>query len=261
VTIPRGWIAQFPPGPDSGEVVRLLDPVALARADSAAASVHTAVYRMAAWDTRAVRRELGDIVVEGPDGQRAALALAFPRLEVRSVLPPDTTQHVPMPARPLLPGAGLWWFPWLPIALLLLALASLGRWWYDRRAISMATVTPGESALSELDRIASLGLIDAGEPGRHVALASDVLRNFLAARLDEAPCSLTSAELATVLADGRLLPVERIAGTLRAADLVKFARSPLSEATALRIGMEVRALVHEIDAQSPAQESDDEEAA
>ena len=59
---------------------------------------------------------------------------------------------------------------------------------------------PYQDALTELERIERLGLIDAGERGRYVALVTQVVRDYLAGRIPAAALSLTTLELIEALA-------------------------------------------------------------
>ena len=107
----------------------------------------------------------------------------------------------------------------------------------------------------EFERVEALGLIDAGERGRYVALVVEILRDYLARREPDGASSLTSTELLHALRRSRRVPVAKLAPILAEADLVKFARRPVSAERARAIGAEARAIVRE------AQQAHEREAA
>jgi hypothetical protein len=107
----------------------------------------------------------------------------------------------------------------------------------------VAAVDPFEQAEREFARIEALGLVDAGERGRYIALMVEVLRDYLAARYPAAPLSLTSIELLEALRGQRAVPNESLMRVLNEADLVKFARRPVSADRARELGREARAIV------------------
>ena len=110
--------------------------------------------------------------------------------------------------------------------------------------------------------IERLGLVDAGERTRYVTLVVDVLREYIAERVSGAPLSMTSTELLAVTQHARTLPHDRLLRILNEADLVKFARRPVSAERARDIGREARAIVeHEHIASQPVPESAEEKAA
>ena len=245
VRVPAGATVTFPTGPDTLAKAELLDPVRLgASADSAE---RTAVYRMAAWDVGEIPLVFGTVVVRA-GGDERAVPLGNPRVFVQSVLPADSAQRVPKPPRPPFDIPQSMWWLWALIALAALLLAWLIWRWLRRRRESPAgvIVDPFAFAEREFDRVEALGLIDAGERGRYVALVVEVLRDYLARRATGAPASLTSTELLHALrSDGRV-PVTRMAPVLAEADLVKFARRPVSAERARAIGAEARAIVREV---------------
>jgi hypothetical protein len=181
-------------------------------------------------------------------------------VHVKSVLPTDTTLRVPKPPRPPIDVLVPWWKKWWPL-LVALAVAALLIWlWWRRRRrgpASGAIVDPHAFAEREFGRIESLGLVDAGERGRHVALMVDVLRDYLALRLPEGRASLTSSELATALRATRGVPHARLAALLEEADLVKFARRPLTPEHARALGKEARTIVRDVETSlTPVAETD-----
>jgi hypothetical protein len=89
--------------------------------------------------------------------------------------------------------------------------------------------------------------VEAGERGRFVALMVEVLRDYLALRLPDALPSLTSTELVRLLRSRSDLPVQRLANVLTEADLIKFARRPVTAERAREIGQEARAIVRDVE--------------
>lgn len=258
VRAPRGAVITFAAGPDSGAAVEAVDPrVVRARPDSTAVE-QVAVYRLVAWDTGQVRTALGPVVVTGGTATRR-IPLAGVAVVVRSVLPADTALRVPKPARDILAAPAPWW-RWLLLAAALLALlllAALLVWLWRRRRRPAAAEDALTRAEREFARVKALGLLEAREPGRYVALHVDVLRDYLAARIPAARRSLTGVELVTALraAIPARVPLESLEPLVRQADLVKFARLPLSTEQARLLGLEARAIVLESEGRVRAAEA------
>jgi uncharacterized protein (DUF1501 family) len=148
----------------------------------------------------------------------------------------------------VIPAPAPWW-PWLLAAAIILALLLFLWWWLRRRRRDAGPIVLDAlaEAQREFARIDALQLLEAGERGRYVALNVDVLRDYLAARLEGAARSLTSAELLDALRARRAAGVERMAPVLGEADLVKFARRPVSAARAREIARELRAIVQDVE--------------
>ncbi len=249
VSAPAGATVEFPAAPDSAGPVDLLDPRRETPAPAADGGVDgTATYRAAAWDVGAVPLGLGDVVVRAGGAERR-IPLGALRVTVRSVLPADSAQRVPKPVRPPVADAGPWW-----VRLALLAAAALAavafllwlarRWWRARRRPA-AGADAYREALAAFDRLDRLRLVAAGEGGRHAALAADVVRDYLAARLPAADRAHTSAELRAALAGDPDVPHARLAALLGVADLVKFAGVGLGAAAATEAGRDARLVVDE----------------
>ena len=102
---------------------------------------------------------------------------------------------------------------------------------------------PFAEAESEFERIERLGLVEAGERGRYVALMVEVLRTYLARRIPEAHQSLTTGELLISVRESPTVPVNRLALVLADADLVKFARRATTAERARELGTEARGIV------------------
>jgi hypothetical protein len=249
VAAPAGATVEFPAAPDSAGPVDLLDPKRESAARAADGGVDvTATYRAAAWDVGTLPLGLGDVVVRAGGAERR-IPLGAVQVTVRSVLPADSAQRVAKPVRPPVPDAGPWW-----IRLALLAAAALAavalllwlarRWWRGRRRVEAgdAAFATAVAAFDALDR---LRLVVAGEGGRHVALASDIARDYLAARIAAADRAHTSGELLAALRADPDVPHARLASLLAAADLVKFAGVELGASEAAAVGREARLVVDE----------------
>jgi hypothetical protein len=87
-----------------------------------------------------------------------------------------------------------------------------------------------------------------------VALNIEVLRDYLAARVDVALRSLTSTELLNALRTRRDVPGERLAPILADADLIKFARRPVTSERAREIAREARAIVTDVEREVTAEQ-------
>jgi len=245
VRAPRGATVNFPSAVDSlGPVQSLEPPVVRDGSDTLDYTDRVATYRLAAWDVGTLPIRLGEVLVQTDDDERR-VQLTLPSLIVRSVLPVDTTLRVPKPARPLLPvrAPTPWWW-WLLAALAVVALG-LGIWWWRRRRAGVLP-PPGDpygDAEHEFDRIEKLRLVDAGEPGRHAALMTDVLRRYLSARVEHASLALTSGELLAAVRGEPGVPQDRLQRLFATVDRIKFARAPVSASEARSLGNEAREIV------------------
>jgi hypothetical protein len=245
VRAPRGATINFPAAVDSlGPVQSLEPPTVRDGSDTLDATDRIATYRLAAWDVGTLPIRLGDVLVQTDDDERQVL-LTLPSLTVRSVLPADSAQRIPKPARPLLPvQAPVPWWWWL-IAAIAALMISLGAWWWRRRRAA-ALAPPGDpfgDAEHEFERIDRLRLVEAGEAGRHAALTADVMRRYLAERVEHASLALTSAELMAALRGAPGVSLDRVQRLLGAVDPIKFGAAPVSPADARVLGVEARAIV------------------
>lgn len=243
IRAPADAQVRFPDNPDSTGTIQARDPRVIEVADSVQSLDQTAIYHVAAWDVDTRSVKLGDASVIW-NGQERAVALDEIVVFVRSVLPADSTLRVPKPARPIWEARA---FPWWLVAAILGAIAlGLGIWWWvrrRRRPKPVIVVDPYARALKELRRVEGMGLVDAGERTRYVALLVEVLRDYLAARYPEGPLALTSRELVGVLRKQKAVPLEQLSRVLHEADLAKFAGWSLSEERARALGREVRAII------------------
>jgi len=257
IRAPQGATITFPPPPDSTGAVQGLDPVRVETRPDSGGLVQWGYYRVAAWNVGDQPISLGDVLVT-VGGRTRRIPLAGHKVFVASVLPADSAQRIPKPPRPIYEfGAPLWWL-WLALAAL--AFLVLLLWWWLRRRkrnAPAAVVDPFAHAKREFARIEALKLIEAGERGRYVALNVEVLRDYLAARYPAARLSLTSTELLATLKGERLVPHERLTRVLTEADLIKFARRPVTPERARELGKEARAIVaqeHAASLPTPARE-------
>ena len=240
---------EFPAGPDSTSSVQLIDPRTVRTVSDSGAADLTATYRLAAWDVGPQPIELGDVIVTGAGPDRR-IPIEQQSVFVRSVLPADSTQHAPKPARPIFDQSIPRWWLWALIgAVVVLLLAAVWWWWRRRRRNApMPVENPLAVAEREFSRIEALRLVEAGEPGRHVALMVDVLRDYLAARFAVATLSLTTGELTRALHREPTVPLEKLSHLLDEVDLIKFARRPVARDRAIEIGRDARLLVRAVDA-------------
>lgn len=247
VRAPVGSTIEWPTAPDTSETIEIVSSRAVDSTADSLATEETARWRLTAWDTGAVTIVFEDAVVTTADGVRRVPLGA--RVHVRSVLPADTSLHVPRPTRDILAASPPWW-RWVVLGLLLLALMALLLWWWLRRRRRKPAPPPVDAmqyAEREFGRVERLGLLEAGERGRFVALMVEVMRDYLALRIEGAAPSLTSTELVRYLRTRRTVPVQRLATLLSEADLVKFARRPVTAERARELGQEARALVREVE--------------
>ena len=247
VRAPLGASVAFPAGPDSGAAVEALDPRQEQQGPDSTSLEVTAGWRLAAWDTGDQLLRLGDIVVRA-DGREHRIPLSALKVHVRSVLPADTTLRIPKPQRALFEFGRPWWH-WLLAILAAIGIIGLLWWWYRRRKRRKGEVEdPFVEAESEFERIERLGLVEAGERGRYVALMVEVLRTYLARRIPEAHQALTTSELLISVRESPTVPVNRLALVLADADLVKFARRATTAERARELGAEARGIVGAIHA-------------
>jgi hypothetical protein len=247
VRAPEGATIAWPTAPDTSETVEIVSSRMIDTASDSLATQETARWRLAAWDTGTITIVFEDAVVTAPELERRVPLRA--RVYVRSVLPADTALHVPKPTRDIIAAEPPWW-RWVALALLALALLVLVVWWYLRRRRRKPPPAPVDAmqyAEREFSRVERMGLIEAGERGRFVALMVEVLRDYLALRLPGALPSLTSTELVRFLRPRSDFSVQRLANLLGEADLVKFARRPVTAERAREIGHEARTIVREVE--------------
>ena len=246
VRAPLGATVNFPTGLDSLAPVQALEPPVIRDGADSSLVDRIAVYRLAAWDIGRQPIRLGDVLVQSDDGDRR-VSLTLPTLFVRSVLPADSAQRVPKPPRDLLSvRAPVPWWWWALGALAVLAIGLLSWWWMRRRRGALRpTGDPFADAQAGFARIERLRLPEAGEPGRHAALMTDVMRRYLAGRHESASLANTTGELLVVMRGVPTVPFERLRKLLDEVDPVKFAAVPIGAQRARELGEEAKAIVHE----------------
>ena len=241
---PRNATINFPAAVDSlGPVQSLEPPTVRDGADTVDAVDRIAVYRLSPWEVGRLQIRLGDVLVQTDDDERR-VSLPLPSLFVRSVLPADTALRIPKPARPLLePRAPTPWWWWAAAAAIVAI--GLGLWWWlrRRRAAPDHTGDPFADAEAAFDRLERMRLVDAGEPGRHAALMTDVTRRYLADRFPHGSLANTSRELQDALRGAPTVPHERLGRLFAAVDPIKFAAAPVSAQEARTLGAEARGIV------------------
>jgi len=248
VRVPKGASVKFPQADTSANVpvtaTAVVGAPVIESLDDSTAVTMSAAYRLAAWDVGQQPLGLGDIVVvAGSD--TGYVSLAGRTVFVRSVLPADSTLHVPKPPRAAFGIAAFDWTPLL-IAALVIAAAMLAwrLWiWYRRRS---RLLDPYSVAEREFARIEAMQLIASGQPGLHAALMSDVLRDYLAARVDGIDRSHTSSEL---LANSHEIQsgAQGLGELLWRTDLVKFANHSVDEMEAERLGLSAREITRAVE--------------
>ena len=259
VRAPAGSTIEFPAVTDSAAKVDLAADVRIeeprllpapSRPGEPREMEQIAGYRMAAWDVDSQSLGLGNILVRSGIAERS-IPLGGYTVFVRSVLPADTSLHVPRPARDVMAFAYPWWLKWLLLAIGAL-LAALLAWWiwraYERW--KNRPVHPAAFAQREFFRIEKLGLPEKDEGALHVALMTDVLRTYLAARVEGARPSHTTAELVAAVRASGLLDGQWIAGLaelLHQADLAKFAAWRVDAANARQLGADARSVVEHVE--------------
>ena len=80
-----------------------------------------------------------------------------------------------------------------------------------------------------------------------MALMVDVLRDYLALRVDAAHPALTSSEIIHALESRPDIPAQRLALILWEADLIKFARRPVTVERARAMARDSRGVVREVE--------------
>jgi len=244
VRAPRGATIEFAKTMDSTASVQSLDPVAVRSSADTTATEQYADYRAAAWDVGSQPIPVADVVVRF-NGAERHIPVAGNAVFVRSILPADSAQRRPKPPRALFEFNQFPWWLWALIAAAVIAIGLLIWWWRRRRRRPppVVVVDPFTRAECEFQRIEALALLDAGERGRYVTLMIEVLRDYLAARYAEAALSLTSTELQRSIGGLPFVPQERLTRLLTEADLIKFARRPVSSERARELGREARSIV------------------
>jgi hypothetical protein len=249
IEAPADARVEWPSIDDSTAKVSQRAPVAISDTLINGVKRETARYTLAAWDTGGLVIEMKDALVH-TGATTVSVPLSGSRIYVASVLPRDTSMQVPKPAKNLFPRVIPWWERWWPAAVVVVVLLLL--WWLLRRRrkvkrTAVASLDIYSRAMHDFARLERLALADSGERGRFVALAVEVLRTYLAARIPQATMSKTSSELVIAVREDTRVPVTRLAPLLGEADAIKFARLPIDAPRARQLGMEARTVVEEIE--------------
>ncbi|MGV3709131.1 MAG: hypothetical protein ACO1Q7_09840 [Gemmatimonas sp.] len=248
VEVPAGARVLWPEVADSGtQAISPRTSVRVSSSENGGMRRETAEYGLAVWSMGAIPVTLPDIRVN-VNNEETVLPLDAPTLFVKTVLPADTSLHVPKPAKGLLPRIIPWWMVWWPafvvVALLLLL------WWLlrsrkkKRLALLLDPFTRAERDFQRLERLA---LNEAGEQGRYVALAIEVLRTYLSTRVPSATMALTSDELLRAVADDSRVPTQQLAPLLAEGDVIKFGRVPVTATHARELAHEARNIVSAVE--------------
>ena len=240
---PLGASVEFPAGPDSGAAVEALDPRQERQASDSVAMDVTGIWRLAAWDIGDQSLRIHDVVIR-LDGRERRIPLSALKVYVKTVLPADTAKRIPKPQRAIFEFGLPWWY-WLLAALAVIGLIGLFWWWWHRRRKRRKgeVADPFADAETEFERVERLGLVEAGERGRYVALMVEILRTYLSRITPDAHTSLTTNELLISVRENRSVPVNRLALVLTDADLVKFARRATTAERARELATEARGIV------------------
>jgi len=246
VLAPKGVRFEFPTGPDTA-VQNGVRPIELhgEKIVSMLGDTAVALYRLVAWDVGTQPLRLPDVRVT-LEGQQRTLPLSTASVFVKSVLPADTSLRVPKPARPLIVLPVINWLKWL--ALLALAIAIVVGWWIWRRYRNRPKppIDPYVRAQQEFERIESSRLSET-DPPEYVAAMTDVVREYLAARVPGVRRSNTSGELIRAMGTRDGVEAE-LPAILARADLIKFAQGDIGAEEARVAGVKLKAVVDHVEA-------------
>ena len=247
VEVPAGARVTWPTPTDSSAPYTMRSDVRVTGTENGALRRETAEYDMAVWGVGAVAIKLPDIKVL-IDNKETVVPFEAPSLFVQSVLPPDTSLHVPKPAKDLFPRIVPWWELWWP-ALLMLLLALIAWLLLRSRKKKRAglDLDPFARAEHDFQRLDRLALNEAGEQGRFVALALEVLRTYLSVRVPAATLALTSDELLIALQPDSRVPTQPLQPLLAEGDAIKFGRLPVTAAHAREMAQEARRIVSAVE--------------
>jgi hypothetical protein len=250
VRAPRGAVIEFPQESDSAAAAsptttQMIGKPAIQPLDDSTGVSVSAAYRLAAWDVGPQPLGIGAIMVR-LHGDTGYVSLADRSVFVRSVLPEDSALRVPKPPRPAIDLAPFNWMPFLLAALALAAAALAWRTWVWYRRRSRRPLDPFSAAEREFARIESMALVAAGKPEMHVALMSDAMRAYLAARVPGVERSQTSSELLSKAGDIHS-SATGLGDLLWRTDLIKFARQPVPGDEAKQLGASARGIVRAVE--------------
>ena len=247
VLAPKGVRFEFPLGPDT-TTQNGVRPIELRGEKIVTMLGDTAValYHLVAWDIGTQSLRFPDVVIRY-EGQERHAQLTGAMVFVKSVFPADTSLRIPKPPRALIILPVFNWLLWAGILAAVIALVLL--WWAWRRWRNRPRppIDAYVRAQQEFARIESRKLVEKEKPEEHVAAMVDVVREYLAARVQGVRRSNTSTELLRVMR-----PVDGVEAQLPAilerADMVKFARASVSRDEATSTGTVAREIVDHVEA-------------
>ena len=242
---PRGRQAIAPAVPDTGGLVEPLDPAVVTRRGDTL----TVRYRLIAWQPGVLAIPFGPVLM-----RRDSSDLSVPvdvRVVVASVLPADSSDRIPKEPRELFPVVTHWWDRWWQWALGLIAgLAAsylLYRWRTRVPKPKPVVESPLVRAEAAFARLNARQLPSAGEGGRHVALAAEIMRQYLADLETSLALSLTNAELLRAVGPIGGIPDKQLAQLLHDVDATRFGGARVDAAAAHRVAGVALELVRDID--------------
>lgn len=242
---PSGRKAVAPAVPDTGGLVEPLDPAFVTRRGDTL-SVR---YRLIAWQPGVLTIPFGPVLM-----RRDSSDLSVPvdvRVVVASVLPADSSDRIPKDPRDLFPVVTHWWDRWWQWAIGAIIGATLlyliDRWRTRRREPKPVIESPLTRAEAAFVRLDARALPSAGEGGRHVALAAEIVRQYLADLEPSLALALTNAELLQAVAPIPGMPDKQIAQLLQDVDAMRFGGRRVDPDAVRRVSGEARELVRDID--------------
>lgn len=247
IEVPAGAKVTWPTPTDSAAPYSMRSDVRVTGSENGNVRRETAEYDMAVWGVGPVAVKIPDIKVL-IDGTETVVPFEAPSLFVQSVLPADTSLHVPKPAKDLFPRIVPWWELWWPAILLVLLL--LLAWLLHRarkKKRASLELDPFARAEHDFQRLDRLALNESGEQGRFVALALEVLRTYLSVRVPAATLALTSDELLGAVEPDSRVPTQRLQPLLAEGDAIKFGRLPVTSAHAREMALEARGIVSAVE--------------
>jgi hypothetical protein len=247
VLAPKGVRFEFPAGPDT-TMKNGVRPIELraAKVVSMLGDTAVALYHLVAWDIGVQPLRIPDVrVTFGKEERRPSLAAAS--VFVRSVLPADTALRVPKPPRPPIILPVFNWWPWIALVAAIIAAVLLWWAWRHYRNRPKAPVDPYVRAQREFERIEKLRLIEEGRAALYLALVVDVVREYLAARVQGVRRSDTTTELLRAMQPHDGVEAE-LPALLERADMVKFAKAEVSSDEARAVGAATREVIDHVEA-------------
>ena len=242
---PRGRQAIAPAVPDTGGLVEPLDPAAVTRRGDTL----NVRYRLIAWQPGVLTIPFGPVLM-----RRDSSEISVPvdvRVVVASVLPADSSDRIPKEPRELFPVVTHWWDRWWQWALgLIVGLAAiyvLYRWRTRVPKPKPVVESPLLRAEAAFARLEARQLPSAGEGGRHVALAAEIVRQYLADIETSLALSLTNAELLRAVGPIGGIPDKQLAQLLHDVDATRFGGTSVDAAASHRVAGVALELVRDVD--------------